>query len=173
VGCLPASVGAAAGSSSCAVPPWEESRSTQSAEYEAPAKRPTRSKKCGVRPRFSWMTSSAPCGSLASAQAPCSSPAGPVNRTDSPALVVAVRPGADGVDDAAGDVASVGPVCSPPPSPQALSSAVALLMLRPRRPSRRSASLRLSNPSAKVLRHLTNEVIAQRHANLLVADSCA
>src|SRR6187549_350006 len=82
--------------------------------------------------------------------APCSSPAGPVNRTDFPGLVVAVRPGAEGgVDAAGGDVAPGGPVCSPPPSPQALSSAVALLMLRPRSPNRRSASLRLSKPSAK------------------------
>src|SRR6478672_7851989 len=132
---------------------------------------------CGVRPRFSWITSTAPLGSSAAANAPISSPFGPAKRISSAATVLGatpLRPDADGVDDgaaavvdaaavdgaavvvvaAAVDDAAVEPVVvadalSPSSLEQAASKATAAVLLNPSSPSRRNASRRVRWPSAQ------------------------
>src|SRR4051794_15701024 len=62
---------------------------------------------CWVRPRFSWITSTAPLGSSAAANAPINSPLGPAKRISSAATLLGATPlrpdalldGAAAVDD--------------------------------------------------------------------------
>ena len=105
---------------------WEQV--PHSAEYDAPAWRPTRSTKCGVRPRFSWMTSRA-LGILRPRPRSLQLTGRTGEADGLPRLeVVAVLPGV--VVSAAGvGVSAAGDGSPPPPppvgSPQAASRAVA------------------------------------------------
>ena len=131
---------------------------------------------CGVSPRFSWMTSTAPCGVSASATTPINSPLGPLKRISSP------DGGADAGSDAGsedggtsllavgGDVAAVAALVdcgvvelaldvvgadalldgsAVSSSPQAASSAIAAAPVTPISPRRRNASRRDSRPSSQ------------------------
>jgi hypothetical protein len=96
------------------------------------------------------MTSTAPFGDAASATTPINSPFGPLRRISSPAAAAApgrvvlgptAEPGA-GVAEALVDDASSS-------SPQPASSAAAAALVSPISPNRRSASRRVSRPSAQ------------------------
>ena len=151
----------AASSVSDPVPPALDKRSTHSAAYPSVASRPTRSKKCGVSPRFSCTTSTAPFGAAGIATAACSAPTGESNVTGS---AVTGAPRVVGVvlelpvesaplesDPSVAGVLSLDELDDSPPSsspPQAARMVVALVRPRPSNPSRRSASRRDTSPSA-------------------------
>ena len=111
------------------------------------ASRPTSSKKAGVSPRFSWITSNDALGVAAAAKAACRSPAGP--------LKVIALPFAEPAAAAVVVVADcpplvVGVVTAGSSSPpHAARNAEAAVSPRPSRPRRRMASRLVSSPSAK------------------------
>jgi hypothetical protein len=117
---------------------------------------------CGVSPRFSWITNTAPRGVSVSATTPISSPLGPLKRISSPSAVAGASPLEEvGVLDdspAGAPLDGVAPALlaaglleepSSPPSPQAASRAVAAAAVTPSRPRRRSASRRESSPASQ------------------------
>lgn len=130
-----------------AVPPSSESRSSASAEKPLAAKRPATLRMWSLRPRFSWMTRTAPFVlPTAGAQAAISVPRGPAN------VIASVAAGAHSTTVPR---APPRPRERAPPAPlvaaaslaAAPSIAIAALPVTPSSPSRRTASRRVMMPS--------------------------
>ena len=92
VGALPSAAWASPSLGMLAVPPSSESKSIANALYPSAASRGGIERMCGVSPRFSWITSTAPFGVSAPANTPIRSPSVPGKVISSASSSGAVEP---------------------------------------------------------------------------------